>query len=160
MWQCSECNSRNWLTRETCQDCEKKRQTTDVVIGAKEFLKPKTPVRAAEGACKAACEAGLPPALLSELHAEFEVRKAEREAEKPIGREVPGCDEGTHRGQHRAAGPDDRFDRCSVLDRWFRRGVQHGSGDGADPAHGGTSGGTRSAANGLQSKTVEKCESK
>ena len=39
-----------------------------------------------------------------------------------------------HRGQHRAAGPDDTFDRRRGLDRQFRRGVPKGSGDGGDPA--------------------------
>ena len=81
-WQCSVCNSRNWLTRETGQDCEKQRRTTDVVIGALEpafppqppVQRPKMAVQAAEGAYKAACEAGLPKTLLSELHAELEAR--------------------------------------------------------------------------------------
>ena len=63
--------------------------------------------------------------------------------------EVPGSDEGTHRGQRRAAGPDDSVDRCRGLDSWFRRGIPHGGGDGADLAHGGTCMGIRSAANGL-----------
>ena len=99
--------------------------------------KPKTPVQAAEGA---ACGAGLPQTLLAELHAELEARKAERVAEKPIGEGhdegckskdsagggnggVPGSDEGTLRGQRRAAGVDGGLDRLRSLNRWFRRGI-------------------------------------
>ena len=54
-------------------------------------------------------------------------RRVRRQSQRWRGNgEVPGCDEGTHRAQH-------GFDRRS-----------HGSGDGADPACGGTCMGTRS----------------
>ena len=92
-WQCAVCSSRNWMTRETCRDCEKKRTATDVVIeGMSPTFPPqpppqkqRTPVQAAEGAFRAACEAGLPQSLLDELLSQVEAPKAERDAEKPIG---------------------------------------------------------------------------
>ena len=86
-WQCAVCSSRNWMTRETCRDCEKKRTPTDspALPPQPPTPKPRTPLWAAEGAYNVACEAGMPQSPLDELLNQIEARKVERDAEKPIG---------------------------------------------------------------------------